>query len=312
MFEKVNSNKTLTIQISGGVGNQLFQYYAGFYAASKSQRKLLIDDFRVKESFFHKNRLKANMPIVGLRGLNDLDASFIMETPISKLLSRNKISKLIPFYRSKLLIVDYSPAGEIGVGVKAADLEFSQQDVAKIRIRGNLQSLDIVEAAVQLGALSTISVKNIGAHAEKLVNLALETKPIGIHLRLRDYGDDLEGLISGSNYYTEGVKHIKGIIPESPIWLFTDDVQLAMKLLPKSLSSEISLKINPESLNDLETMLVMSNCEGLVIANSTFSFWAGFFQKSQLVVAPKPWFKDSRIGQSVNFNFPLNWKIITW
>ena len=312
MHKNVNSNKSLTSQISGGIGNQLFQYYAGFYAASKSRRNLLIDDFRVKDGSFHNNRVKAKMPIVGLRGLDGLGLEIVKSTPISKLLSKNKISKLVPFYRSKFLVFDYSPNGEIGIEMKASDLEFSHLDIPNIRIRGNLQSLDIVQAAIRLGALPTISVQELSSYAEKLLNQGLETKPIGIHLRLKDYGENIKDLVSGSEYYSEGIKHLRGIIPDSPLWLFTDDVQLAMKLLPKSLSSQISLIINPESLNDLETMLVMSNCQGIIIANSTFSFWAGFFQKSQLVVAPKPWFKASKTGQDVNFNFPLGWKTIEW
>ena len=312
MHKNVNSNRSLTIQISGGVGNQLFQYYAGFYAASRSSRHLLIDDFRVKHGSFYKTRLNAEMSIVGLRGLHGLEAQFINSTPISKFLSRNAIAKFVPFYKSKLLAVDYSPTGEIGVGIQESDLEFSNLDIPNIRIRGNLQSLDVVQAAIRLGALSTLSVRKLSDYAEKLLTQGLEIKPIGIHLRLMDYGENIEQLVAGSEYYSEGIKHLKAIIPNSPIWLFADDVQLAVKLLPESITSQISMIINPKTLNDLETMLVMSSCEGLVIANSTFSFWAGFFQKSQLVVAPKPWFKASRKGQDVNFNFPLDWETISW
>lgn len=312
MHKNVNSNRSLTIQISGGVGNQLFQYYAGFYAASRSGRLLIIDDLRVQQGSFYKNRINSEMSIVGLRGLHGLEAKFIDSNPVSKILSKNAIAKFVPIYKSNLLAIDYSPSGEIGVGIKESDLDFSHLDIQNIRIRGNLQSVDIVQAAIKLGALSRLSVKELGDHAERLINHSLEAKPIGMHLRLMDYGENTEQLVSASEYYTAGIEHLKAIIPDSPLWLFTDDVKMALRLLPKSITSQISQIINPESLSDLETMLVMSNCEGLVIANSTFSFWAGFFQKSQMVVAPKPWFKSSRQGRDMNFNFPLGWKTISW
>ena len=313
IISKLFPSHVLTSQISGGLGNQLFQYYAGFYAAAKSGRHLILDDFRTKEGIFYSGRVQDKMKISGLRGVSGLDADFLRDTPIARVLSRNKIACSTPIYRKKILVRDYSPNGEMGSDLIPDQLEFEGLKYINIRIRGNMQSLEVVYAAIARGATSQFEILAMNDLLMRSLKQIQELKPIGIHLRLKDYIGSNEELLLGSRYYVDAISYLKSFIPKSPIWLFTDDVNLALELLPSYIQKEVTLVVDPSVFSDVETLFLMSKCEGLVMANSTFSFWAGFYQESQLVVAPEPWFKnESAADKNVTFGYPSNWKTFTW
>lgn len=64
-----------------------------------------------------------------------------------------------------------------------------------------------------------------------------------------------------------------------------------------------------ETKDPVEALTRMSNCLGVITANSSFSFWGGFLCKYQdKVIAPSPknWFSDGlpRVG------YPQNWVVI--
>lgn len=58
--------------------------------------------------------------------------------------------------------------------------------------------------------------------------------------------------------------------------------------------------------DELEDFNKMASCEGHIIANSTFSWWAAYLNPDHTVVAPKKWFTDGIERVSI----PDNWKRI--
>jgi len=124
---------------------------------------------------------------------------------------------------------------------------------------------------------------------EKIVS---DKKIIGNHVRRGDYKNYAEefGLLS-ARYYSEALKEIESQIPNAKLWLFSDE--------PEEVSNEFkgsgitfNYVVKDNELSPAESITLMSKLSGLIIANSTFSWWAGFLSKGHLVVAPKPWFRS--------------------
>lgn len=59
--------------------------------------------------------------------------------------------------------------------------------------------------------------------------------------------------------------------------------------------------------NEIEDMNMMASCSSQIIANSSFSAWAGFLNPnpSKIVVAPKKWFADEVQRITLPSNFTL-------
>ena len=61
-----------------------------------------------------------------------------------------------------------------------------------------------------------------------------------------------------------------------PIWVFSNDKQGAIDLFEgKLLDVETKFIESNLDLDPAEDLLIMSSCKALVVANSTYSFWAG-------------------------------------
>ena len=68
-----------------------------------------------------------------------------------------------------------------------------------------------------------------------------------------------------------------------------------------------------DNIEDWKQMLLMSCCDNNIIANSSFSWWAGYLNESpgKFVCYPHTWF-GPKAGHDVQDMFPCEWNHIKW
>jgi hypothetical protein len=88
------------------------------------------------------------------------------------------------------------------------------------------------------------------------------------------------------------------------VYVVSDSIDVAMEEL-EGLDDLIPLA-PPPGTKPLEILLAVSKTDALVMANSTFSWWAGVLgsQENRLVVAPRPWMTAERDTHDL---FPDDW-----
>ena len=126
-----------------------------------------------------------------------------------------------------------------------------------------------------------------------------------VHIRRSDYKDDPNfGLLSG-NYYQNAIAQLDQIIGHPiPIWIFSDDVALAKKII-KNIDSRLIRWISDVEQSTSLTLIAMSYGSYFAIANSTFSWWGAYLSTNQIkVLYPDSWLKN--IPHRLDL-FPPNW-----
>jgi hypothetical protein len=134
------------------------------------------------------------------------------------------------------------------------------------------------------------------------------TGSIGLHVRRGDYTlpeqQKIQGLATRA-YYERSLECLRRMGFGGPVYLATDS--------PGSVREEFAgmgefLPIDPPpGVNPFEVVLLLSRVDGLVIANSSFSWWAGFIgeRPGRVVIAPRPWFTQA--GTDTRDLLPPGW-----
>jgi len=101
----------------------------------------------------------------------------------------------------------------------------------------------------------------------------------GDYLKLEDYHTNL----AKTNYYVAAIRQFK----YTQFVIFSDDIEWC-----KSNLQFIPDPIYMEGTNEVHQLFLMAKCTNNILANSSFSWWAAYFNsnKDKKVIAPKNWF----------------------
>ncbi len=127
----------------------------------------------------------------------------------------------------------------------------------------------------------------------KLLNQKNGVEALCVHIRLGDYRNEPDFGILSENYYEEALERVFREREYQEIWLFSDEPEQAIGKIPHKYREKVWVV---PTLSAAETLELMRQGQGYVIANSSFSWWGAMLSKSlsPTVVAPKKWFKNLR------------------
>jgi hypothetical protein len=263
----------ITVTLVGGLGNQLFAYYAGSALAQHRQVGLVVDTTWAAHG-------------VSIRSF-ELDGRWIDPPPavLSPLWGRSSVgyralSKALRSsrYTRDLLRIYDSP-------VIGHDPGLLKQPTGS-RIRGYFQSWQLVAAAVEGGAPRRPKLREESSWLVRMRAEAEAEKPLMVHVRRGDYAQQQFGLLADP-YYEHALKRLREHGLTGPVWVFSDEPER----IPVGLRSGARFVTSPVSAH--EDLVLMSHGGGNVIANSTFSWWGAWMNPAHVpVVYPDLWFQS--------------------
>lgn len=253
----------ITVNIKGGLGNQMFQYACGRALSLKNSDSLTLirtergTDIDRPFSLTHFN-IKA-------------DVSPVRKAPLFSKWKERLWQKITGDFH-----VSYDPKIMKLKGSVYLDGYFQSENYFK----------DYENEIREDFTLQESWSGNKAVLAEILKN---DQNAVSLHVRRGDYlkHPDFGGIVT-KEYYLKAIAHIKERVPEAHFYIFSDDIVWCQNEL--GLPSNTTFVSNPE-LKDYEEMMLMSFCKHHVIANSSFSWWGAWLNPrvEKHVVAPARW-----------------------
>ena len=295
----------IIIKLSGGIGNQMFQYAAGYSLARRNRTELLLD-----LSSYSKNSIHNGYELFKVFSIETSEATNKELESIIGLRSNRLFYKLIEKYPLKILcgnnfyiqpFFHFDPSFDL---VKENSLLTGYFQSEKYFLRYRKSISRIYAQCNKLNNLKGMNKK----HLHKILN----SNSISIHVRRGDYLTNIAAFnvhgVCSSSYYIHAISHLKSLMKNLKFFVFSDDVVYS-RLIFKGLSNITYIENNIAEHSYLD-MFLMSACKHNIIANSTFSWWAAWLNKNQnkVVIAPRKWFKSSKY--TTTDLFPSDWILI--
>ena len=258
------------VKLSGGLGNQMFQYAFGRFIAYKLNTELKLDLSETKISLNPKHH--------SFYRLGDFNIQENFATP-----------------------EEIAHVKATGIFAPPAPVEDETRDVF---IQGHSfhaeeSFIEIADIILREFTLKSPLHKISTAWAKKIL---VAENSVALHIRRGDYLNAVHiiGVIP-LDYYRTCVAQLQKDFPLIAAFIFSDD----LNWVRKNLKLDVPTEYVEDCESDNEEFLLMSLCKHTVIANSTFSWWAAWlnFNPDKKVFVPSPW---SRSGLWDN-GIPKTW-----
>lgn len=175
-------------------------------------------------------------------------------------------------------------------------------------IEGYWQGEKYLDDSINLQKIFSFS-KKISPQAKKILKLIEKTNSVALHVRRGDYVTSQQvGKIfapCGEKYYQRCIKYLNKITKSPNYFIFSDDINWAKDHIKTNKPT-----VYVENHKPWEDMYLMSQCKHDIIANSTFSWWPAKLNqnKNKIVLLPKNW-TTSMLSSKLSM-VSKNWTII--
>lgn len=332
----------IIVRLSGGLGNQMFQYAAARRLSIKHEVPL-----KVELSWFEKQQLRQYK-----LGCFDVCQDFVTPQEIDVIVSNYSPTKWLAIKVLNKLGFQTSPENmAIRRGTEAIIENYGFGKLLSTRAKRNLyfrhisaefyqkgrifkekhfhfdpellnapnyiyldglwQSekyfLDIEAIIRQEFTLSDAQASSLEEVSRRMTDIC----SVSLHVRRGDMANNpTANLLHGTcdlSYYERAVDFMTDSLDQPHFFVFSDDVNWVKENL--NLKCPFTLVSSSQVLKDYEELHLMSRCRHHVIANSSFSWWGAWLnsRSDKRVIAPKQWFNAYAFEHDTKDLTPGSW-----
>jgi hypothetical protein len=274
----------IEIKMAGGIGNQLFQYFAGWSLANKLNTGIVLD---YSQWSLHDTVHGETIEKFNLSGSFKSPKQFGFIARTLARTDRRLLRKYSLYRRVNAMCGKRWFATTIGYEENLKLLPSGS------RISGYFQTWRYFADFKDKNENFQLTLSDMSKECYSLALEAAIIKPIMVHVRRGDYKNlsNSFGVLS-NEYYVQALAEARKLLPQNPIWLFSDEVDIAVEIFSSTQLKIDRVIYDQDLLDATESLYLMTRCAGHVVANSTFSWWGAALSKSsEIVIAPNPWFR---------------------
>lgn len=252
------------IEFRGGLGNQMFTYSFYEYLRNIFPKDTIYGYYPNRELWMH-NGLEINK-----RFEVDLPKSSWLTDKIGWVLFTIGRKLLVPHHiKLSFIANDENPVEDAFIyegywqNKKYVSKDFSYRFIVDNMSATNITALENIESC----------------------------DSVSIHIRRGDYitcdNPEVYCGICDANYYAKAIAYIKEKFQTPKFFFFSDDPEWVKENFHEKNMVVVDWNKGEESYMD---MYLMSHCKAMILANSTFSFWAAQSnKKSSMILCPPRW-----------------------
>jgi hypothetical protein len=289
----MKESSDLNVRLFGGLGNQLFQCFAGMDLSLKTGSRLKMDARWIEASYSQSESdvrdFKFLKEVAIINSIESGEMNFKLERLKTKIAEKSQVAAnlfalYVPNNPGFIEFLNFRPG---------------------VELRGYFQTYRYFENVnknhnVWDWSLKTESRLYLENRRE------LDSAPfIAIHVRGGDYFNKTNIYHKlEKEYYFESLEYLRGRLGDIRVLVFSDDAEYARYLLNSDAGFEF---LNQDGLRASEAMILMSSAKGVITANSTFSYWAAMINAGNQICAPKFWYANAEADENL---YPPHWNLI--
>ena len=288
--------KVAIVRVSGGLGNQLFQYSFGRYLQLMSGEETVYDLFEYRfpsNSSFHKLEVFELISTVSVNRPSNLCSLF----PNSL---RNFINS-----KNRESLKAHKVFGH------TVRRECDQVFDREIEIIANSYYLGNFISHLYWADFSREIIEYVRNQLEQIsaLKIQMDSTTIGIHVRRGDYISvrktrNFHGYCSNS-YYLKAINEALKLHPQiKRIVIASDSLELIEGLKGDIEEFGIPVEFLKEE-NPIRALILLAGFEVFIGSNSTFSWWAAALTNKRTSIFPGEWFASGTFGFSEKTYFPF-------
>jgi len=275
----------ITVKLSGGLGNQMFQYALGRNLAIRHKTPLALDisSYILGEGVTAREFLLSDF---------EIEANVVNHTGVStRIASRiwNKFEHFVPYYLKR--------------EVRERGFEF---DKNILKATNNSCLIGYWQSEKYFKEISSVIATDFRLKATsqwrnpRLLQVISGSNSVSVHFRRGDYVSNKEVMsvhgVCDLEYYTRALDALKKMEADVQLIIFSD----GKEWVRENFKVDQRLHFVDNECTASEEIILMSMCKHNIIANSTFSWWGAWLNQNpdKVVIAPKNWFLSKERNSS--------------
>ena len=279
----------IIVKISGGLGNQLFQYSFGRYLAIKHNVPLKLDlQLNIKVATFTPRSF-------GLSKFN-LEAAIASPAEVKKF---RCFSHGI-FARFERKLIEHFPLINKKVVIEKPFIRLPDVALQNGRYYDGYFQSEVYFKPIEEQLREELQLNlALNSQNKSFLYQIINNISVSLHIRRGDYlsikaNSSIFNTCSLS-YYQAAVARFKALFPEAIFFIFSDDIAWAKENF-KGADYQI---VDVNSDDPHADLYLMSHCKHHITANSSFSWWGAWLNqhKDKQIITPASWYKDVKLDQ---------------
>ncbi len=283
----------IIVRLSGGMGNQMFQYSLGRALSIKYNVPLRLDTTFIEHRIKMPNILRPNFSFRNF----DLDV-FNIQAEIATPQDISFWNR--PILSGKIMLIIDAVLRKLAVfkGWEKS-MNFNEKILSlgpNAYLQGFWQSQKYFENIADEIRHDFTLKDPVSVATQDLISEIKNTESVCVHLR-RTHGGGSYHTKYDMDYYDNGIKYISDKKKIDKIFVFSDDIEWCKENIKFDFPTFFAGKEYAGKKGEGDLFL-MSNCKNFIIPNSTFSWWGAWLSTSsdKIVICPKSWYSDNSIN----------------